>query len=498
MRYLNLIIYFLLISTNSFAQKNQKKIEIINADFTYVNNKSHPDYWRLIGNVNIRHNQTDMFCDSAHYFSEKEKIIAYENVKVKKGDSINISGDILNYDGENKVAIISRNVILINKENILKSQRLIYNIQKKKISFNSLSEISKGNQKISAKKGIYNTNTRAYQFNDSVNYYNNNYQIITDHLISDEKNKITLLKGPSEILFDNKVVFCEEAYLFEKENKAEFFKKASLKTDKYILFADSIFFNKNNNNLKAKNNVVLEDSINNFFIESNNALYLENQRKMIFNKSPLLNLVSDEDTIFIKADEFHNQEIISKEILYAFNNVKILNNEINGKCDSLTFSTSDSLIHLYKNPVLWLDEYQISSDSMSINYYDKTINKLFLISNPIIISEQDSTLFNQIKGKYMEGDFFNNKLKNIDVLGNGQSIYFIKENKEIIGMNYLESSNIYLSFKKNKLNNINYKTSPYSITTPLEDISEEKKYLKGFNWKIKEKPERQKVFSQLL
>ena len=101
MRYLNLIIYFLLISTNSFAQKNQKKIEIINADFTYVNNKSHPDYWRLIGNVNIRHNQTDMFCDSAHYFSEKEKIIAYENVKVKKGDSINISGDILNYDGEN-------------------------------------------------------------------------------------------------------------------------------------------------------------------------------------------------------------------------------------------------------------------------------------------------------------------------------------------------------------------------------------------------------------
>ena len=73
----------------------------------------------------------------------------------------------------------------------------------------------------------------------------------------------------------------------------------------------------------------------------------------------------------------------------------------------------------------------------------------------------------------MEGDFFNNKLKNIDVLGNGQSIYFIKENKEIIGMNYLESSNIYLSFKKNKINNINYKTSPYSITTPLEDISEE-------------------------
>ena len=498
MRHLNLIIFLLLISSVSFAQKNQKKIEIINADFTYVNNKSHPDYWRLIGNVNINHDQTEMFCDSAHYFSEKEKIIAYENVKVKKGDSINISGDILNYDGENKIAIISKNVILINKENILNSQRLIYNIQKKKISFNSLSKISKGNQKISAKKGIYNTINRTYQFIDSVNYHSNNYHIITNSLISEEKNQVTILKGPSRIFFDNKVVFCEKANLYEKENRAEFFKNTSLKTNKYILFADSLFFDKKNNNLTAKNNVLLVDSINNFFIESNNAKYIEDEKKMIFDKNPLLNLVSKEDTLFVKANEFQNQEILNKETLYAFNNVEILNNEIKGKCDSLTFSISDSLIHMYEKPLLWIDEYQISADSMSINYYDKTIKKLFLISNPIIISEQDSSLYNQIKGKYMEGDFLENKLKNIDVLGNAQSIYFIKENKEIIGMNYIESSNIYLSFKKNRIDNINYKKSPYSITTPLEEIIEEKKYLKGFNWKIQEKPERNGIFNQQL
>ena len=316
--------------------------------------------------------------------------------------------------------------------------------------------------------------------------------------MSDEKNQLTILKGPSEIYFDDKVVFCENANLYEKENRAEFFKNTSLKTDKYILFADSLFFDKNNNNLNAKNNVLLEDSINNFFIESNNAKYIEVEKKMIFDKSPLLNLVSKEDTLFIKANRFHNQEILNKEILYAFNNVEILNNEIKGKCDSLTFSISDSLIHMYKKPLLWIDEYQISADSININYYDKTIKKLFLISNPIIISEQESSLYNQIKGKYMQGDFIENKLKNIDVLGNGQSIYFIKENKEIIGMNYIESSNIYLSFKKNRIDNINYKKSPYSITTPLEDIKEEKKYLKGFNWKIKEKPERNGIFNQQL
>ena len=130
--------------------------------------------------------------------------------------------------------------------------------------------------------------------------------------MSDEKNQLTILKGPSEIYFDEKVVLCENANLYEKENIAEFFKNTSLKTDKYILFADSLFFDKKNNNLKAKNNVLLEDSINNFFIESNNAKYIEVEKKMIFDKSPLLNLVSKEDTLFIKANRFHNQEILNK------------------------------------------------------------------------------------------------------------------------------------------------------------------------------------------
>ena len=39
------------------------------------------------------------------------------------------------------------------------------------------------------------------------------------------------------------------------------------------------------------------------------------------------------------------------------------------------------------------------SDTISINYFDKKINKLFLISNPLIISKNDSLEYNQIKGK---------------------------------------------------------------------------------------------------
>ena len=38
----------------------------------------------------------------------------------------------------------------------------------------------------------------------------------------------------------------------------------------------------------------------------------------------------------------------------------------------------------------------------------------------------------------------------------------------------------------------------YDDELKVKDIIEEKKYLKGFNWKIKEKPEKQKTFNQQL
>ena len=56
-----------------------------------------------------------MFCDSAYYFSENEKIIAFNNIKITKGDNLNLYGEKLNYDGENNLAVISTNVIFKNK-----------------------------------------------------------------------------------------------------------------------------------------------------------------------------------------------------------------------------------------------------------------------------------------------------------------------------------------------------------------------------------------------
>ena len=118
------------------------------------------------------------------------------------------------------------------------------------------------------------------------------------------------------------------------------------------------------------------------------------------------------------------------------------------------------------------------------------INRMFLKPNPIMISEEDSFDYNQIRGKTMTAYFENNKLKSMNVIGNGQSIFFIidEEKKEKIGLNYTECTDLILYFKENQLNEVTYEIKPNSITTPYKDIKEKDRYLKGFLWRGKEKP----------
>ena len=115
---------------------------------------------------------------------------------------------------------------------------------------------------------------------------------------------------------------------------------------------------------------------------------------------------------------------------------------------------------------------------------------MFLKPNPIMISEEDSFDYNQIRGKEMTAYFEKNKLKSMNVIGNGQSIFFIidEEKKDKIGLNYTECTDLILYFKENQLNEVTYEIKPNSITIPYKDIKEKDRYLKGFLWRGEEKP----------
>ncbi len=70
----------------------------------------------------------------------------------------------------------------------------------------------------------------------------------------------------------------------------------------------------------------------------------------------------------------------------------------------------------------------------------------------------------------------------IDVNGNAQTVYFAKEDLDIIGANKAESSNLQLRFKDNKIHRIVYMTIPDGIYYPLDLLPENMARLENFKW----------------
>src|SRR5665647_2320625 len=94
----------------------KKRIEILNADLVTYDRKIIYNADRLIGNVLLSHGNVRMYCDSAYFYKDSSNVAdAYSHVHIIQGDTLNLYGDRIKYDGNSKIAIVTGNVKLVNK-----------------------------------------------------------------------------------------------------------------------------------------------------------------------------------------------------------------------------------------------------------------------------------------------------------------------------------------------------------------------------------------------
>ena len=484
---LHILLVFL--SVNLHAQ-DSKKIEILNADNTFANTHIHPDYWRLIGYVSFKHNNAIMTCDSAYHYTSKNKMKAFGKIKINQGDSIIMTGENLTYFSSENKADIKGSVVLIDKDMTLRTEQIFYNLSANVASYPQQGTIIDNEKTIHSKKGEYHSNIHKFIFKDSVIVIAKDYRILTDNMHYNSNSKVADFFGPSFIISDTKTIYCENGWYNTKTDIAQFRENAYITTENYLLKGDSLYYNKNNNYGKAFSNVELIDTVENMTVFGGIAEYFEAEEKIIISEKPLLELLFEEDTLFMHAKRFVSQQKVGEKKILAYNKVKFFKTDFQGKCDSLSYSFTDSIVEMYDRPVLWSDEFQITADSLQFLVHKGKISRMFLKPNPMIIAQEDSLDYNQIKGKNMTAYFTNNKMRRMDVVGNGQSIFIIKdeETQDKIGLNYTECTDLILYFKENQLHEVTYEVEPNSITTPYQDVEEKNRYLKGFLWRGNEIP----------
>lgn len=475
---------FLLLSLSVHAQK-VTKVELVTANTLEFDKTLNKNVRRLLGDVILKHDNALMFCDSAYLYSESNKFDAFGNIHIKASDSVDIWGDMLRYDGNTKMAELLHNCRMVDKQTTLTSDYLFYDLSNDMAYYNTGGHIVNADNKLRSRIGRYYSNQKLFFFKDSVVLVNPKYTIYCDTLKYHTVTEVSYFLGPTTIVSDENTIYCENGWYDSKKDVSQFSVNAYLMNDAQVLKGDSLFYDRANGYGKAIKNVSVTDIKEELTIYGNFGEYFEEPEFTIVTERPHMEKIFDGDTLFLHADTLKTEmdTLLDRRLLFAYHHVKFFKSDLQGICDSLMFLFADSTIYMYGNPVLWSDENQLTADFIKIITGDKSIKELQMFAASFIVSEEDESSFNQIKGRDMIGYFVDNSLNVIDVKGNGQTVYFVREDDgSKSGVNTSESADLRIFLENNEVKNILFLAKPVATLYPVDKLPSDKKELKGFRW----------------
>jgi lipopolysaccharide export system protein LptA len=484
-----LVLFFLFIPGYSFAQE-KKRVDIEQADYLEADKNIAANAQRLVGNVRLRHENVVIWCDSAYQYTGTNRVDAFGNVRINQGDTLNLYARKILYNGDIQEAMAYQDVRLVNKNTTLFTDTLQYDMAANIGYYENNGKIVDSTNILTSVIGKYFTDNDLVHFYQNVEAYNDNYTLTSDTLYYNTETGRLFIIGPTTIRDSSNTLYAEDGWYDTKTGEAELLKNPLVYNENQQLKANYIKYNESDGNGKALGNVRMEDYENKVIVTGNTSDYNDKLEIATVTDSALFMMYSENDTLFMHADTLRTMPdtIDGEKIILAYYGTRFYREDLQGICDSLVYFTKDSVVQLYKNPVIWSEIHQLSADQIELKQNTDSPDELHLRNNGFIISKLDSGRFDQIKGKLMTGFVVNNELSRIEVNGNGQTLYYARQEEEIIGLNRVESSRISIRFREGKIFRIAFLQAPEGLLKPLFALTEEEKTLSGFEWKINLRP----------
>ena len=477
---------------------SQTQKMIYSADIQYVDEEKHPGATILIGNVKMTHAGAVLTCKQALFYQKENFFKALENVVVNQGDTIIQTSDYLDYAANSKQALSWGNVVLKDPEMTLTSDTLQFDRLNQKLYYQSYATIKDQTNTLNSKNGNYYLETKKFTATTRVTVINTQHNLVSNHLDYYTDSGLTYLYGPSTITNrqnENKI-YCERGFYNTKTDISYFVKNAKLYLKERTVEGDSLYYDKKKGFASATHNIQVTDTVKNFVTRGNYAEIFELKDSVIITKRAVAISIVEKDSTFIHGDTILVTGIPEKRIVRTYHNVKIFKSDLQGKCDSIFTNQASGITKMFRDPVLWSDGNQITGDTIHLlsNVDTEKLDSLKVLNNAFIVSKDSLAIkdFNQIKGRNMFGKFIENKLNNLLVKGNAESVYYNRseETDSIETITKEISSNIEFTLEKGQITTIKYLKASEGKTYPPSLFPEESRILKGFVWRESEQPKK--------
>ena len=505
-------IYTLLLLLSFVFAQAQQQIEIKYSGFLEFKEADTPGLKIMTrddsGQIHIVHEGVDMWCDQALLYSNDNFVEAYGNVKMKQGDTINMTSKYVEYSGKTKLAFASGDVILKEPASTLTTDTLYFDRAKQQSFYKSGGKVVRDSSgTITSQIGRFYMNAKKYQFVKNVKLVNPEYTIDTEQLDFYTETGHAFLYGPSTIVTEESKIYCEKGFYNTETKQGYAVKRSRIDYENRLFEGDSMYFDNTRNFASATNNIKVTDTINNSIVKGHYAEIYKLQDSVFITKRALAISVQENDSVYMHADTLMVTGKAENRITRAYKNAKFFKTDMSGKADSIHVNHLTGLTELInlsnvkskeafvtkRQPILWNLGNQMTGDTIHIKSNPKTekVDSLIVFENAFIISKDTlGAGYNQITGKILIGLFTEeNTLRQVDINKNAESIYFARNEKnELVGIDKSKSGSIRMLFSEGEIQELRKIRQVDGKTYPESEFPENVRKLRGFNWREEERP----------
>lgn len=460
----------------------------------------------LKGNVLFRHEEMLMYCDSAYFYEKTNSLDAFGHVRFVQGDTLEGFGDKLFYDGNTKLARMRRHVKFIHgrkNENptILTTDSMNYDRAAGVAYYWTGGTIKDSLNTLTSVRGNYRPDSKRAVFSKEVKLVNPKFVLTSDTMLYNTETKIADIVSPTDIIYEEETDIHSSRGWYNTANERSMLLDRSVvhHADGKVMTGDTIYYDKKIGFGEVLGRMQMIDSTREATLYGEYGQMYEDHNRGYATDSALMVDWSDTahityvhaDTLF--TEELHFEDSARMDSTYqrmrGYYGVRVYRNDAQMVCDSMVYLGSDSTMHLYKKPICWNDNQQISADSMTVYIVNGAVEHMYGVGSALCVMEDSVDFYNQMSGKEVTAYIKDGALDIIDMSGNALTIYYAKEDDgEYVGLNTTESSFIRMYIEDQQMHHMRFTKETTGVLYPMDQIPSGGDRLALFFWAAEVRP----------
>ncbi|WP_276132286.1 OstA-like protein [Polluticoccus soli] len=480
---------------------------------------------KLIGNVILKQGENMMYCDSAYFFLDRNTVEAFGNVRVVQPGS-EATSDYMRYLGNTKLAYMKGNVMLTDGQSNLWSEEVEYNTGTKIGVYNQGGTVQNETTTLSSNAGVYDMRSKNARFTGEVIVTDPEYHVVSEDLGYNTETKLVTFYSPSVVTSDSSILQTSDGTYDSKNKIAHFISRSSVWNKEQYIESDILDYDRTTGIGVAIGNVISLDTIKKTTLYSGRSDYNEKKKTVLATIKPVLKQINGKDSIFIRADTLFSAAVnkqrdsipvtrivgkgknAKKVVEYiadttdadssdpryfiGYHHVKIFSDSLQGVCDSISYSTVDSIVRMMIDPIAWSRNSQITGDTILLYMDSSELRKIYVPNNAFMISQSGpprAELWDQVQGKTLTGNLKNNTITDMLVRPDAQAIYYAKDdNGAYIGVNEASSERMRILFRDQGIYKIIFEQDVKQKMTPLNQADLPNMKLSRYQWHVNRRP----------